>query len=373
MKIRTQRLFVALNECVYSWRLLQVSHWGRWRRSWWWSRTRPSPSLWSHMEASSPLEGRNKKNKLYRETIQSGSQVKATTYLPIYKYDVFPFVFPAQTHLSVGYHSSHAAWTGSSSRTQTYPGRTMWCHYRNRKSSTPLKGEISSIYSSLLNHPLTFLQDVKRRDLGCNLFMSECLRVSWDRFINMCRGCILTQISVCCLCFTWWTWFESHLVPVGLHVHRPLVRVSVLLPLLPEVAGDVPEHDGFHDRHSLWNTNSSTVTRCGLIQVNLKVVTRGIHISVPITFTLPPESGPNSLIFLNIVQRRDLNPGDHSRELFWTNSVTPLLIVLPFKHQNPQSRFEDNPTSAGSQESNAISCPIGMWHSKVPVNDTEQL
>lgn len=33
----------------------QISHWGRWRRSWWWSQTLPSPSLWSHMEAWSPL------------------------------------------------------------------------------------------------------------------------------------------------------------------------------------------------------------------------------------------------------------------------------------------------------------------------------
>lgn len=31
--------------------LLQVSHWDRWRRSWWWSQTPPSLSLWFHMEA----------------------------------------------------------------------------------------------------------------------------------------------------------------------------------------------------------------------------------------------------------------------------------------------------------------------------------
>lgn len=35
----------------YSCWLLQVSHWDRWRRSWWWSQTPPSLSLWFHMEA----------------------------------------------------------------------------------------------------------------------------------------------------------------------------------------------------------------------------------------------------------------------------------------------------------------------------------
>ena len=44
---------------------------------------------------------------------------------------------------------------------------------------------------------------------------------------------------------------HKDLVSVGLDVDGPLVRVSVLLPLLPEVARNVPEHDGLHNSHTL--------------------------------------------------------------------------------------------------------------------------
>lgn len=43
----------------------------------------------------------------------------------------------------------------------------------------------------------------------------------------------------------------SDLISVRLHVDGPLVRVSVLLPLFPEVTGDVPKHDGLHDGYPL--------------------------------------------------------------------------------------------------------------------------
>ena len=42
-----------------------------------------------------------------------------------------------------------------------------------------------------------------------------------------------------------------YLVPVGLHVNRPLMRVPVLLPLLPEVPRHVPVHYRLHDGDAL--------------------------------------------------------------------------------------------------------------------------
>lgn len=47
------------------------------------------------------------------------------------------------------------------------------------------------------------------------------------------------------------------LISVGLHIDRPLVCVSVFLPLLPEVAGHVSEHDRLHNGHSLLQIISS--------------------------------------------------------------------------------------------------------------------
>lgn len=42
-----------------------------------------------------------------------------------------------------------------------------------------------------------------------------------------------------------------YLVPVRLHVHRPLVSVTILLSLLPKIPRDVPVHDRLHDGDAL--------------------------------------------------------------------------------------------------------------------------
>lgn len=42
-----------------------------------------------------------------------------------------------------------------------------------------------------------------------------------------------------------------YLVPVRLHIHRPLVSVTILLSLLPKIPRDVAVHDRLHDGNAL--------------------------------------------------------------------------------------------------------------------------
>lgn len=89
-----------------------------------------------------------------------------------------------------------------------------------------------------------------------------------------------------------------YLVPVRLHIHRPLVSVTILLPLLPEVPRDVPVHDRLHDGNALREKEHKRARR---VQRRCRAAPRGPSPVSGRTFTLPPESGPNSAILLNIL------------------------------------------------------------------------
>lgn len=144
----------------------------------------------------------------------------------------------------------------------------------------------------------------------------------------------------------------SHLVPVWFYIDRPLMCVSIILSLFPKVAGNVPKHDRLHNGYSLQikettNINafpSETITErenhffwfkinpiisC---ETNARVndYPRMLYCNV-VTLTRPPESGPNSVIFLNIVRKQHDNecPVAHTKELFVFHCVCLNLVNLP--------------------------------------------
>lgn len=57
----------------------------------------------------------------------------------------------------------------------------------------------------------------------------------------------------------------SNLIPVRLHVDRPLVCVSIFLSLLPKVAGNVTKHYRLHNSHSLRITEKIHVINTGVL------------------------------------------------------------------------------------------------------------
>ena len=52
-----------------------------------------------------------------------------------------------------------------------------------------------------------------------------------------------------------------HLIPVWLDIHCPLVSVTVLLPLLPEVFAHIPVHDRLDDVDTLLSDTSLNQTQ----------------------------------------------------------------------------------------------------------------
>lgn len=93
-----------------------------------------------------------------------------------------------------------------------------------------------------------------------------------------------------------------YLVPVRLHVHRPLVSVTILFSLLPKIPRDVPVHDRLHDGDALRekeHKRARRVQRCAAAPPPRGPSPAGGRRGR--TFTLPPESGPNSAILLNIL------------------------------------------------------------------------
>lgn len=131
-----------------------------------------------------------------------------------------------------------------------------------------------------------------------------------------------------------------HLISVRLHIHRPLVCVPILFSFLSKVAGNIPKHNRLHNSHSLQPTEriqkfknrhdngtsgkyrSTEIESDHAIFVKLSQSTLNysahcfkwhkitkwfayttLECGVSyVTLTRPPESGPNSVIFLNILQ-----------------------------------------------------------------------
>lgn len=108
------------------------------------------------------------------------------------------------------------------------------------------------------------------------------------------------------------------------------MRVPVLLPLLPEVPRHVPVHYRLHDGDALARERrEAAAARSAPVSAAAARAGRagrgpGTRWTSPApapslrprrTFTLPPESGPNSAILLNILHRRGRRPQPRRAQL----------------------------------------------------------
>ena len=108
------------------------------------------------------------------------------------------------------------------------------------------------------------------------------------------------------------------------------MRVPVLLPLLPEVPRHVPVHYRLHDGDALARERrEAAAARSAPVSAAAARAGRagrgpGTRRTSPApapslrprrTFTLPPESGPNSAILLNILHRRGRRPQPRRAQL----------------------------------------------------------
>lgn len=159
-----------------------------------------------------------------------------------------------------------------------------------------------------------------------------------------------------------------HLVPVRLHVDRPLVSVSVLLSLLPEVPSDISEHDGFHDCHPLSDTRH-TYTHTHFTngfqwskwsRLHFRYLYSPPGIWTKFSHLLEHSTAGNSDVYRAV----------HSRRIVWLHGVLPRLITRPFMRLSSRVQLSNcRPNKSRKCNLFFVSSVRRSEHTNVPEDD----